>query len=177
MYARANDSSVDLASGSRCCPRLSTKRRRRFILQDLSDTLKSNPNYQTFWELLQSARSIVDTSRGPITVLAPTDAAFAKLPKGTVDGLKKDPAKLKQFLQAHIVSGEVMIADMLAPVTGHPGKTALELRSTGGGKVSIQCDLHSGEHHPKVNGMATIGKGDIPFSGGVLHDVDAVLVR
>ena len=66
---------------------------------------------------------------------------------------------------------------MLIPVKGVPGKTALELRSAGGGKVSIQCNLHSGEHHPKVNGLATIGKGDIPFSGGVIHDVDAVLVR
>ncbi|MEO8577288.1 MAG: fasciclin domain-containing protein, partial [Gemmatimonadales bacterium] len=53
------------------------------------------------------------SGKGPFTVFAPTDAAFAKLPAGTVDGLLKDPVKLAAILKSHVVSGKVMAADVI----------------------------------------------------------------
>ncbi|PYS67374.1 MAG: hypothetical protein DMF69_23220, partial [Acidobacteria bacterium] len=70
---------------------------------------------------------------------------------------------------------KLMIADMLVPAKESPAKTALEVVSLDGAKVSIFCNEHSGEHHPRINNVARISRGDILFSGGVIHEVDAVL--
>ncbi len=113
--------------------------------------------------------------KGPHTILAPNDAAFAKLPKGMLEELGKNKRMLNEFLVAHVFSGRVMIADMLVPVKGSPGKTLLTLTTLNGNAVSILCDEHTGDHHPRVNGIAQIGRGDLPFSGGVIHEIDSVL--
>lgn len=68
-----------------------------------------------------------------------------------------------------------MIADMLVPVEGSPGKTLLEAVSLNGEKVSILCNDHSGEHHPRIKGIARIGKGDILFAIGVVHETEQLL--
>ena len=61
------------------------------------------------------AAGLVETlsGKGPFTVFAPNDAAFAKLPKGTVEGLLKDKAKLTAVLTYHVVSGKVMAKDVM----------------------------------------------------------------
>ncbi len=101
---------------------------------------------------------------GPFTVFAPTDAAFAKLPAGTLDALLADKAKLASILTYHVLSGAVMAADVIKagavqPVTVN-GQT-LDI-VVGGGKVYV-----SG---------AQVITADIRASNGVIHVIDAVLL-
>lgn len=98
---------------------------------------------------------------GPFTVFAPTDEAFAKLPKGTLDGLLKDPQGLAAVLKLHVVPGRVMAADVVKMTSA---KTALG--------QTLTIDAKSGV---KVNGVA-VAKTDIVASNGVIHVVDAVLL-
>jgi uncharacterized surface protein with fasciclin (FAS1) repeats len=80
-------------------------------MADIVDTAVAAGNFKTLVTAVQTA-GLVDTlkSPGPFTVFAPTDDAFAKLPKGTV-GLLKDIPKLKAVLTYHVVDGKVMAAD------------------------------------------------------------------
>lgn len=102
------------------------------------------------------------SGKGPLTVFAPTDAAFAKVPKATLDALAKDPAKLKAVLLYHVVSGKVGSA---AVVKLSSAKT-LEGQSvkimTSGGKVMIDA--------------ANVTTADVAASNGVIHIIDKVLL-
>ena len=81
---------------------------------DIVDTAVAAGNFTTLVAAVKAA-GLVDTlkSPGPVTVFAPTDAAFAKLPAGTVDALLKDPEKLKKILTYHVVPGKVMAAEVV----------------------------------------------------------------
>ena len=81
-------------------------------MADIVDTAVAAGNFKTLVTAVQTA-GLVDTlkSPGPFTVFAPTDDAFAKLPKGTVEGLLKDIPKLKAVLTYHVVAGKVMATD------------------------------------------------------------------
>jgi len=101
---------------------------------------------------------------GPFTVFAPTDAAFAKLPAGTVESLLADPKKLASILTFHVVSGKVMSADVVkangaTPTTVNGAPLDVVVR---GGKVF-------------VNGAQVI-TADIVASNGVIHVIDSVLI-
>ena len=98
---------------------------------------------------------------GPFTVFAPTDEAFAALPAGTLDALLMDTAALTNVLLYHVVSGEVLAADVVTLTSA----TTLQ-----GGNLSI--DTSDGV---KVNG-ATVVQTDILASNGVIHVIDAVLI-
>ena len=82
------------------------------MAKDIVDTAVGNGSFTTLVAAVQAA-GLVDTLKGagPFTVFAPTDEAFKKLPAGTVEALLKDPAKLKDILLYHVVSGKVMAAD------------------------------------------------------------------
>ena len=112
------------------------------------------------------AAGLVDTLKGPgpFTVFAPTDAAFAKLPAGTVESLLKpeNKAKLQSILTYHVVAGEVKAAEV---VKLHSAKTVQ------GQDLTIKT----------VNGAvmvndAHVTKADIVASNGVIHVVDTVLL-
>jgi uncharacterized surface protein with fasciclin (FAS1) repeats len=107
----------------------------------------------------------VDTLKGegPFTVFAPTDAAFAKLPKGTVEDLLKPENKdqLVAVLTYHVVPGKVMSTDL------SDGMTAATVQ---GGEVTITT-----EGGAKVDG-ANIVQADIEASNGVIHVIDAVIL-
>jgi hypothetical protein len=110
------------------------------------------------------AAGLVETlkGKGPFTVFAPTDEAFAKLPAGTVEGLLKEPAKLKDILLYHVVAGNVMAADAARltsanTVLGQPITIKAE-----GGKVMIND--------------ATVVIADVKASNGVIHVIDKVLL-
>jgi len=130
---------------------------------DIVDTAVSAGSFNTLVAAVKAA-GLVDTLKGsgPFTVFAPTDDAFAKLPPGTVDGLLKDPDKLKKILTYHVVPGKVMAADVMkmktAPtVEGSPVKIMAK-----GGKVMINT--------------ATVIKADIVCDNGVIHVVDTVIM-
>ena len=114
------------------------------------------------------AADLVDTLKGsgPFTVFAPTDEAFAKLPKGTVEELLKpeNKDKLKAILTYHVVSGKVMVAD----VVKIDGK---KVQTVQGSPVAIKVDGGT-----VMVGKATVTKTDIPTSNGVIHVIDTVLL-
>lgn len=109
------------------------------------------------------AAGLVETlsGKGPFTVFAPNDAAFAKLPKGTVEGLLKDKAKLTDILTYHVVSGKVMAKDVMKMKS---------VKTLQGGSLTI--DTSDGV---KVDGAKVI-QADIEVSNGVCHMIDSVLM-
>src|SRR6476619_8233310 len=82
-------------------------------MADLVDTAVQNGNFNTLAAALQAA-GLVDTLKGPgpFTVFAPTDAAFAKLPSGTLDSLLASPDQLRAVLTYHVVAGADSAADV-----------------------------------------------------------------
>lgn len=101
------------------------------------------------------------TSPGPFTVFAPTDEAFGKLPKGTVEALLKDISKLKSILTYHVVAGKVMAADVVKLRSAKTVQgTALSVDASKGVKI----------------GGAKVLTTDIETSNGVIHVIDTVLI-
>jgi len=131
--------------------------------QNIVQIASANPEFSTLVTAIKTA-GLVETlsGPGPFTVFAPTNDAFAKLPAGTLDGLLKDPAKLKAVLTYHVVSGDVKAADVvkLTTATTVNGK---ELPITVSGAIV------------KV-GPATITSTDIAATNGTIHVIDTVLV-
>lgn len=101
------------------------------------------------------------TSPGPFTVFAPTDEAFGKLPKGTIEALLKDIPKLKSILTYHVVAGKVMAADV---VKMRSAKTVQG--------ATLSVDASKGVKIGGANVLTT----DIETSNGVIHVIDTVLI-
>ncbi|MBM4193758.1 MAG: fasciclin domain-containing protein [Gemmatimonadetes bacterium] len=101
---------------------------------------------------------------GPFTVFAPTDAAFAKLPAGTVDALLKDPAKLGAILKYHVVSGKVMAADVMKAQKASPA-------TLNGATLNVRVENGA----VMVNG-AKVTAADVAASNGVIHVIDTVVL-
>ena len=112
------------------------------------------------------AAGLVETlqGKGPFTVFAPTDAAFAKLPKGTVEALLADKAQLTAILTYHVVPGKVTAADVIRMGSGNPatvnGQTLAV--SVTGGKVRVND--------------ANVVTADVMATNGVIHVIDTVVL-
>jgi uncharacterized surface protein with fasciclin (FAS1) repeats len=140
----------------------------RVKADDIIDIAAANPNFKTLVAAVKAA-GLVDTLKGdgPFTVFAPTDAAFAKLPKGTVESLLKpeNKAKLIAILTYHVVKGKVLAADVLKLKSGSKvptveGQTVVIKH----GKAGVTVD------------KAKVVKTDIEASNGVIHVIDTVLM-
>ncbi|MEX2642326.1 MAG: fasciclin domain-containing protein [Acetobacterales bacterium] len=133
--------------------------------KDIVDTAVSAGNFSTLVAAVQAA-GLVDTLKGegPFTVFAPTDAAFAKLPEGTVENLLKpeNRDKLVSILTYHVVSGKVMSGDIA-------GKEMM-VDSVQGAKIDV--DARQGV---KVND-ANVVTADVAASNGVIHVIDSVIL-
>jgi len=112
------------------------------------------------------AAGLVETlsGPGPFTVFAPTDAAFAKLPAGTVEALLADKEKLTSILTYHVVSGKVMAADIV--------KTNGATPNTVNG-LPLDIVVRGGKVY--VNGINVV-TADVQASNGVIHIIDAVIL-
>ena len=132
--------------------------------KDIVDTAVGAGNFTTLVAAVQAA-GLVDTLKGagPFTVFAPTDAAFAALPAGTVQDLLKpeNKDKLVAILTYHIVPGMVMSTDLTK---------GMKAKTVQGGEVTITLDGGA-----KVNG-ATISTADIEATNGVIHVIDSVIL-
>jgi len=131
---------------------------------DIVDTAVAAGNFTTLVAAVQAA-DLVETLKGagPFTVFAPTDAAFAALPAGTVEDLLKpeNKDKLVSILTYHVVPGAVMSTDL---TEGMMAKTVQ------GGEATVTL-----EGGAKVDG-ATISTADIKATNGVIHVIDAVIM-
>lgn len=141
------------------------------VSADIVETAVAAGDFTTLAAALTAA-GLVDTLKGPgpFTVFAPTDAAFAKLPAGTVETLLKEPkGQLSEILKYHVVAGEVMAADVIK-LNGQKVKTVQGAELTVevvGDKVAL-VDVAGN----RVNVVTT----DVKASNGVIHVIDGVLM-
>ena len=133
----------------------------------ICDTAIAAGYFKTLVAATQAA-GLVETlnTKGPYTVFAPTDEAFAKLPKGTVEDLLKDIPKLTKILTYHVVEGAVPAADVVV----HKNITTLQ-----GQDVTIDAAKWHLHKNVKVND-ANILKADIDADNGLIHVIDKVLM-
>ena len=132
--------------------------------KDIVDTAVGAGDFGTLVAAVQAA-GLVDTLKGdgPFTVFAPTDAAFAALPEGTVESLLKPENKeqLISILTYHVVPGKVMSTDLVDDMTA---------ATVQGGDITIDLD----------NGVmindASVAAADIVASNGVIHVIDKVIL-
>jgi uncharacterized surface protein with fasciclin (FAS1) repeats len=136
-------------------------------MADIVDTAVAAGNFKTLVTAVKAA-GLVDTlkSKGPFTVFAPTDDAFAKLPKGTVEGLLKDIPKLKAVLTYHVVPGKVVAAEVSKLKT---------VKTVQGQELKIDAAKWHLHKNIKVND-ANIVKPDLVVDNGVCHVIDKVLI-
>jgi uncharacterized surface protein with fasciclin (FAS1) repeats len=132
--------------------------------QNIVEVAAGNPDFSTLVAAVKAA-GLVDTlsSKGPFTVFAPTNAAFAKLPAGTVESLllPENKAKLSAILTYHVVSGKVLAADVVK----------LKSAKTVNGKT-VTINTAKGVKVNNANVTAT----DVKASNGVIHVIDTVLL-
>jgi uncharacterized surface protein with fasciclin (FAS1) repeats len=133
--------------------------------KDIVDTAVGAGQFTTLAAALKAA-GLVATLKGPgpFTVFAPTDAAFAKLPKGTVEELLKpeNKAKLTAILTYHVVPGKVTASDVTKLSSAKTVQGAALKVSANGGSVMIDG--------------AQVTKADVAASNGVIHVIDTVLM-
>ncbi len=133
--------------------------------QDIVAVAAASPKFTTLVAALKAA-GLVETLKGPgpFTVFAPTDKAFEKLPKGTLEDLLKpeNKEKLTAILTHHVVAGKLLAADL---------KTG-PIKSVGGPNLEIKA--HDGK--VKVSGSKVV-TADIAASNGVIHAIDAVILE
>jgi uncharacterized surface protein with fasciclin (FAS1) repeats len=129
--------------------------------KDLVDTAVAAGNFKTLATALQAA-GLVDTLKGPgpFTVFAPTDAAFAKVPKAQLDALLADKDKLTAVLTYHVVPGKVMAADVKPGMVKTVQGSELTIGTMGGVTVD----------------GAKVTATDIVASNGVIHVIDSVVI-
>ncbi|ELS05388.1 secreted/surface protein with fasciclin-like repeats [Xenococcus sp. PCC 7305] len=131
-------------------------------MADIVDIAVGTEGFSTLVTAVKAA-NLVDTlkSPGPFTVFAPNDAAFAKLPPGTIQTLVQNIPQLARILTYHVVSGKLMQAD-LAKVDS--------VMSVEGSPISIDCD----DNFEVKN--ATVIAADIEADNGVIHVIDNVIL-
>jgi uncharacterized surface protein with fasciclin (FAS1) repeats len=131
------------------------------MAQDIVDVAVKAGSFKTLVAAVQAA-GLVDVLKGPgpFTVFAPTDEAFAKIPKATLDGLLKDKAALSKILTYHVVSGKVMASDVKA------GK----VKSVQGQEITVKTD-----GGVMVDGSKVVAT-DVVASNGVIHVIDTVML-
>ena len=129
--------------------------------KDIVDTAVAAGDFKTLAVALEKA-GLIDTlkGKGPFTVFAPTDAAFAKVPKKDLDALLADKSKLAAVLTYHVVPGSVMAKDVKAGKVKTVQGSDLTLTTAGGVKVD----------------GANVVKTDIVADNGVIHVIDSVVL-
>jgi uncharacterized surface protein with fasciclin (FAS1) repeats len=130
--------------------------------KDIVDTAVAAGSFKTLVAAVEAAGLVEVLKRpGPYTVFAPTDEAFARVPKADLDALMKDKAKLGAVLSYHVLAGNVSAADLAQ---------MKDFGTVQGGRIAI-----SAAKGLKIN-EATVVKPDVAASNGVIHVIDTVLI-
>ena len=129
--------------------------------KDIIDTAVGAGTFKTLATALGAA-NLIDTlkGKGPFTVFAPTDEAFAKIPKADLDALLKDKKKLAAVLTYHVVPGKVMASDVKAGMVKTVQGSEITITTTSGVMVD----------------KAKVIKTDIVADNGVIHVIDTVIM-
>ena len=157
--------SAHKASGKTACTATTAKDNTCGVSLDIVETAVKAGSFNTLVAAVKAAGlAEVLKGDGPFTVFAPTDEAFAKLPKGTVESLLKpeNKDKLQGILKYHVVSGKVTSKDVVSLDSA---------KTVQGQKLSIDVDGKA----VKVDG-ANVVKVDIETSNGVIHVIDTVIL-
>lgn len=132
--------------------------------ETIAQIVAKDPDFSTLLTALKEAGldKTLD-EKGPFTVFAPTNAAFAKVPKATLDALLKDKAQLTKVLTYHVVAGDVKAADVVK---------LKEAKTVEGSPIMIEV-MGS---NVMLNKNVKVTKTDIVASNGVIHVIDTVLL-
>jgi len=145
--------------------------------KDVVDIAIGSADHTTLVAAVKAA-DLVGTlkSAGPFTVFAPTNAAFAKLPTGTVEGLLKpeNKAQLAKILTYHVVSGNLDAAAVVAAIKGGNGKVVLTTVS--GGKLTASMDMGKVKLTDESGNSVHVTAADLKGTNGVVHVIDGVVL-
>jgi uncharacterized surface protein with fasciclin (FAS1) repeats len=148
-----------------------------FPSKDIIDNAVNSKDHTTLVAAVKAA-GLVDTLKGPgpFTVFAPTNAAFAALPAGTVDTLllPENKAMLTKILTYHVVAGKLDSKALMAEIKANGGKTTL--KTVSGGTLTAMMKGKELMLHDEKGGMATVTIADVYQSNGVIHVISSVLM-
>ncbi len=148
-----------------------------YATKDIIDNAVNSKDHTTLVAAVKAA-GLVDTlkSAGPFTVFAPTNAAFAALPAGTVDTLLKPESKptLTKVLTYHVVAGKMDAAAITKAITAGGGKATL--KTVSGGTLTAMASGGTVMVMDESGGTANVTIADVMQSNGVIHVVDKVLL-
>jgi len=132
--------------------------------KDIVETAVANGSFNTLATALTAA-GLIETLKGPgpFTVLAPTDAAFAKIPEKDLQALLADKAALTKVLTYHVIAGNVPSTQVV---------TMMDAATVEGGKIEIKVV----DGKVVINGNSTVTTADVAASNGVIHVIDTVLM-
>ncbi|MDP5045232.1 MAG: fasciclin domain-containing protein [Leeuwenhoekiella sp.] len=145
--------------------------------QTIATIAMGNENFTTLVTAIQAAE-LGETlnGAGPFTVFAPTNAAFDKLPAGTLEGLTKpeNKEKLAGLLKYHVVSGEYMAADVVKAINDNNG--SFVIKTVQGGELTATLDGENVIITDANGNKSKVVMADVDASNGVIHAIDAVVM-
>ncbi len=145
--------------------------------KDVVDIAIGSADHTTLVAAVKAADLVTTLKgKGPFTVFAPTNAAFNKLPAGTVEGLLKPESKaqLAKILTYHVVSGNVDAAAVVAAIKSGNGKAVLTTVS--GGKLTASMDMGKVKLTDESGNSAFVTAADLKGTNGVVHVIDGVVL-
>ncbi|NJK91441.1 MAG: fasciclin domain-containing protein [Blastochloris sp.] len=149
-----------------------------FPKKDIIDNAVNSADHTTLVAAVKAA-GLVETLKGPgpFTVLAPTNAAFGKLPAGTVEGLLKPESKgaLTNILTYHVIAGKVDMEGLVKMIKAGAGKALIKTVSGANLNVMMNGPKNIVIQDAKGN-VANISTYDVTQSNGVIHVIDSVLL-
>lgn len=149
-----------------------------FVDKNIVENAVNSADHTTLVAAVQAA-GLVETlsGDGPFTVFAPTNAAFAKLPDGTVESLLKPEMKdtLTKVLTAHVVAGKITAADLVEKIKAHGGR--YNFNAVSGDALTAALTPHGNVWiYDESGGAAKVEIADVMQSNGVIHSVGSVLL-
>lgn len=148
-----------------------------YASKDIVDNAVNSKDHTTLVAAVKAA-GLVETlkGKGPFTVFAPTNAAFAKLPAGTVETLVKpeNKAKLTSILTYHVLAGKFSAADVVKAIKAGNGKATFT--TVNGGKLYASLDGDKVKLWDENKGTAYVTIADVNQKNGVIHVIDSVVL-
>lgn len=146
--------------------------------RDIVENLRRVPQFSTLFSAIKTA-GLIETfkSKGPITLFAPENSAFAKLPRGTWQTLLKPDhnLELSAFITCHAIPGEMYLKDIIKKIKDDNGKTTYT--TVGGCKLTATLDAQNNVIITDEKGnQAMITAADIDQSNGLIHVINSVLI-